>query len=1786
MKSSQSKRNSFRRIFPNGKTRRFSAISALFVLVVLWLVGIAYWHFGSTSYSTSPEAKSTVQQILSNEDTEALENSGQENEAKVDDNPLSDNLPLSNKSLLDIPIGDSEGDAVREIVAEKEEKLTPEIDKEEKDSELSDGQGEAVNKVSDNENVEEDMQRVDEKPDAVAGDAGGDQQGIDAIRATRTEVSQNDHVVLEDVGSIAAGGGVADPDEQPETRNEGVSLDEQTEESDSKATGEEVEGRGGRTADSLSQDSTEDKNTEKDNDDAEELENNSGTLTARTQKSDYEEKIEGDVDLPDGEDPDALESKTRFSARRSEGEEQTSGELAGGRMPGEEENNQAENNREDNDRTEIGLNSDSDNSAKQNDYNEHRDEEDGNNEKFSLRQHEGNPNLHIKGRGERRVSNQGQADAEGEDEQENESEKAQELKEQVEGGEELEIKHESGLLRNSMNDRDLAAQEATILGEGDEEPEMYGIPGTNLKTQADVTKVEETLYCLSHEGKWAYNATPRWLPWDLNPLDKPERPNYQTCDALFAQQSGGVYGSQAERVRARGGDWKVRSALLYEWQTESPRCSFEQFNHKGFCQAVGSRNMAIVGDIFSLDFHDVLLNHLVTPSTRSTSGCLSDGWGKIHDKRCQLQGHQLCTEDGGEQTGFNLRVVLNPFLVPDLGEESWYNNRWLNKLKEWDTGILILNRGSRFRETEVLLKNVRETLTAVRKLYPDLLVIWRNTAGGHPDCHIHWSPLRERMNPKEVHFPMNWHRHSEQNVALQPLLKEFGVVYMDIETATSLRPDGHHTRLDGTVDCHHYCMPGPLDNWASVLYNVLLQLDSQHRKGAGGAGGGGGEASLQVGVAPEYEEGKEEEVAKGNSGVTNGESYVKMEEETADPNAEKKMDELLSKGENLGIERREESAWLGGAASQRHRGKGNETVVKNRAQGIGRGEDEEEEGGTEKTEKKEAEDIEEEDEEEARETVEVDGFVIVKPRRKPGVREEEDAEEEPTPEVSEENTKPRVEEGEGGERGMTGSEETGMAQRSRTGDGEEGRGEEDGDNLRRDRGGEMQPRKERTVEEGETKQIGEEEVEEGQGMESLKKSTRRFGQTEEGEENEQQHDSEEMVEEGTRVPRKERTEKRISATDEEEDQEETREEGEEDNAVNKVTIGDDVPRGVQDRETEGDTGEREMNDREVGSDDALSGEGELKKGSEGVTGTLEQAISGRNRVQNGKEERDDQLVAHTEKDTEKIEEQDDEEKDEEDADEASEKSQSGEKSNVLEIPKEKEIADIVSGNIGAGGDLVSKIPGKKDSEGSVVVGDRGVGEENQNFIEGGGKGGKGGKVEPEKGKSAVDDDEDADDDVDEGDDAEIAIAEQLKKVDLKKEGGDGGSKKEMTSKTTGLVPESNASQTGLQDTEKLLEKHLLSLKAITGYIPGSLVNDLDKVEAIEETLSCFSSSGNWVYNATPRWIPWDLNPLDFPDQPNFHSCDIAHKRNFGVYGEEADKEWKMGSLGKWEVRKELKYQWKTTGSSCHFEQFDRENFCRAIRKRNIVLVGDHTQLQLHDSFLNHLVSDKTKEMAGWLGDARANKTQKTCSMSGHQLCGDVLGGEGFNIRVVRNNLLAPDKAGGGGGANNKWLRNLRRWNTDILILNRGSVYRPMDVFLEQLTETLEKLRTEYPEILVFWRNTPQGHPDCEKFSEPLSSLPKNIKGGNWENFPAQNEAVRKLVKRIGGLYLDVASATSLRPDGHHLRSDGSRDCHVYCSPGPVDHWINIIYNAVRVLNEHEGRGRGRGTAAGRGRGEV
>ncbi|CAI5525708.1 unnamed protein product [Closterium sp. Naga37s-1] len=1171
------------------------------------------------------------------------------------------------------------------------------------------------------------------------------------------------------------------------------------------------------------------------------------------------------------------------------------------------------------------------------------------------------------------------------------------------------------------------------------------IPGTGVRG-TKVMEVERQLACVAREGRWALNSTPRWLPWDLNPLRVKEQPNYRTCDMLHAQREGGIYGLQAERIRQkysrtsrrRGSaapDWKVRREVLYEWRSSEPeRCPFVRFDREGFCRAVRGRNVVLVGDAFSLDMHDAVLNHLVTAATKRDAGRLGDGWANVTEGACFEAGHQLCTDvpitptsaalpsstasgsygkgppdttgatgggdrlgvdeeggsaisiaavrgkerrrrgrrqggasrgrvllwesDGSEEedeeegaegaeggqggggggvggrvpqgssnlgeegneedeegegsgggssngwssggasaggggsgsnlqlgsrsgsgsglgsgrgvarggeassVGFNLRVVLNPFLTPDTGRPMRYNTRWLRRLRRWRTDILILSRTALFNDSEcmlgpflsflecyvkvqevrdtlevvrelypdmlviwrnspaghpmyppfppsflpcfapfrtqcrgrdvaggaghpggkdLMLQEVRDTLEAVRELYPDMLVIWRNSPAGHPSCHRFTRPLKRRPKPLQLkgQLPATWTRHAEMNVAVRSLLKEYGVVYLDVDSATSLRPDGHHRRMDGTVDCRHYCMPGPLDHWVSLLYNLLRLIDnhSQQPQQNGQRGQRG-----QQGVSPEPEAG-ESGAGEATGGVVEG----------------GKEDVVAGSGEG-----REAGSGEAGKVAGAEAKESDGAVGPSEAGGLDTGDE--------------------------------------------GVREETGRKEVPEQGATEEGAS---------EKGGAGAEPGAGEQRA--------------------------------------------------------------------------------VKVGTGAG------------------------GEEGGAVG---VADE---GVKEGGEAGDVKQTEGSGEEAGK------AGQAGKETEQVAG--------------GAESKDE-------------------------------------------------------GKTGDGAATAASATGGGDSGGAAAAGsgDSSSGDA-QSF------------PPPDDATPAAD----------------ATPAPQVK------------------------APEP------LAPCRNYLE-----------CIPGTAVRGTQAVEQTNREMACLAKEGRWIKFNTPRWQPWSKDPNRNPLAPHYGTCDILHRRNKGVFGKAAE-DIRVSGTGDWNVRPELKHTWKASRFCPPLNGYNRDKFCRAMGRRNVVFVGDQSQLALHDVFINHVLTMKTAKDIGTAADAWEENEIPLCHRKPHVVCSDHVPG-GFTFRVVHNNLLSPDSAGGG-KFNQRWLRHLTEWNASIVVLNKGFEKRPTAKYLSTLRASLAKLREVAPDVLLVWRNTWRGHPDCGNATEPLKAVPHNeTNESQWSYVVEQNEGAKAIVK--------------------------------------------------------------------------
>lgn len=136
----------------------------------------------------------------------------------------------------------------------------------------------------------------------------------------------------------------------------------------------------------------------------------------------------------------------------------------------------------------------------------------------------------------------------------------------------------------------------------------------------------------------------------------------------------------------------------------------------------------------------------------------------------------------------------------------------------------------------------------------------------------------------------------------------------------------------------------------------------------------------------------------------------------------------------------------------------------------------------------------------------------------------------------------------------------------------------------------------------------------------------------------------------------------------------------------------------------------------------------------------------------------------------------------------------------------------------------------------------------------------------------------------------------------------------------------------------------------------------------------------------------------------------------------------------------------------------------------------------------------------------------------------------------------------------------------ILILNRSPIAEDDDTFMTSLIKTLAYIRRSAPDILLIYRSSGIGHPHCDDADKPLSrpltdDILKRLPFG-WAELERRNAMARAIVEEAGGIFVDLAALSDMRPDGHV----GGHDCLRYCIPGPLDAWVDILYQVLAFLD--------------------
>lgn len=117
-----------------------------------------------------------------------------------------------------------------------------------------------------------------------------------------------------------------------------------------------------------------------------------------------------------------------------------------------------------------------------------------------------------------------------------------------------------------------------------------------------------------------------------------------------------------------------------------------------------------------------------------------------------------------------------------------------------------------------------------------------------PNCSLHDVPadgedagaVGYAADPQEdagrYRYLHSWRLNAQLNSISAHVASELGMPYLSLSRPSLQRADAAHgNETEGIEDCVHYCTPGPVDAWATLLYNLLQWREPvwQRRAAAG-----------------------------------------------------------------------------------------------------------------------------------------------------------------------------------------------------------------------------------------------------------------------------------------------------------------------------------------------------------------------------------------------------------------------------------------------------------------------------------------------------------------------------------------------------------------------------------------------------------------------------------------------------------------------------------------------------------------------------------------------------------------------------------------------------------------------------------------------------------------------------------------------------------------------------------------------------------------------------------------
>ncbi|KAM3331374.1 hypothetical protein ACQJBY_027406 [Aegilops geniculata] len=318
-----------------------------------------------------------------------------------------------------------------------------------------------------------------------------------------------------------------------------------------------------------------------------------------------------------------------------------------------------------------------------------------------------------------------------------------------------------------------------------------GVPrATKLASSTPVVSVMK--YCDIFRGEWVPDA---------------EAPYYthKTCGMIQEHQNCLKYG---------------RPDLGFlKWRWRPSGCELPRFDPVQFLQFVRHKSLAFVGDSLARNHMQSLLCLLSQVAYPKDISANPTDQNKVYHYRAY---------------NFTINMFWSPFLVrarePDhddpahTGHYSLYldepDDKWVSQRKAWRVALRAINA----------LEGKVKARVIVRMLSP--MSHFENGTWDQGGNCKRTEPVRSNQTVMEGRDLQFYTAQMEEYRAAEKTARTKGLrlMLMDATAAMLMRPDGHPSRYGHWPnekvqlynDCIHWCLPGPIDIWNDLLFQMML----------------------------------------------------------------------------------------------------------------------------------------------------------------------------------------------------------------------------------------------------------------------------------------------------------------------------------------------------------------------------------------------------------------------------------------------------------------------------------------------------------------------------------------------------------------------------------------------------------------------------------------------------------------------------------------------------------------------------------------------------------------------------------------------------------------------------------------------------------------------------------------------------------------------------------------------------------------------------------------------------